>query len=1125
MLNQANVSSSLHYTQTIPDISTEDEGIIAIQSMTALDIGNDSSSSVQSDSPSFSEAIMIEKYGLHDKYKRQQEQQQLERQQYLALAQTRFQQQVLQQQRLQELLRQQKEQDSLHQQQQNILFHQKEKMLLHQALLNQRQQPPLQQKQVNQIQHQIHQRQSQSQEQEQRPPHLSNDQNIHSNTHPQPTQSNTHTQPTNFNTQPTQSSTQPIHSNTHSQPLSTTHAHPAHSHTPESRGVENVAGEEMKKTHLCIGMVTTDIVTVHALDIVKEDKYEIVRLESEGRRNTDNYSFTVSSRGVPSKFYGWVPFDITRVLGPLIDDYLIWWDAVIPRGKTNVTRTPIYIILYCRSDYYPVVSNHFTHYRLYLKEPPFHNPHCSYSNPHQHHIDRYGHLGEYTPRGYHSSSMDMSRQAKFDIEQLLESIPNDIPKIKRKKNRKKPKNEIKNKKRRQLIESDEETQGDMSDVPVGEDQDGVVIIPSDSEEEEEDGFIDGLTISLMPHQVQGVNWMIDRENNESSSGGILADVSAYMGLGKTIQTIGLMVSTMSATNSEDENEDTSRSSDDHRITLIVTPLALIHQWADEIRTKTEKGRLRVLIHHGPNRTKNASVFRRYDVVITTYQVVASDMPCRTGKNKGKSNNDAIEEDSTVGTSDSPILLDDKEVKNKPPNKDHGPLFKVKWYRIVLDEAQQIKNKDTQSSLSCSGLSAVKRWCLTGTPIQNNVDELYSLLRFLQIVPLCNYSSFKKTISVPIQQGNPKLAMGRLKAVFMAIMLRRTKAILNAAQSNELNVNNDDGSSTHSEPSQDKESNKTTKKLSIKLPTREKEDIYLTFSYYERSLYDLLKKKAKDSVDVMMESDKKQNAYLNMLCHLLRLRQACDHPQLVLNHIGEDKDALDLLEDSKDVVWEEDSQGMSICRVCRKTSLMAPGDQENLQALCDECLSKVDQSVTDNPNGNSSTKVNKLMEILENTRRSKPGEKTIVFSQFTSMLDLLEGPLRENKFRFCRYDGSMSPQLRERSLTSLRYDPKCTVMLISLKCGSLGLNLTAANRVVLMDIWWNPALEEQAIDRVHRIGQKLPVYVTRLMIDQTVEQNIVALQDKKALLTKGALGDGMVKNTKLTSSEIRSLFFS
>lgn len=145
---------------------------------------------------------------------------------------------------------------------------------------------------------------------------------------------------------------------------------------------------------------------------------------------------------------------------------------------------------------------------------------------------------------------------------------------------------------------------------------------------------------------------------------------------------------------------------------------------------------------------------------------------------------------------------------------------------------------------------------------------------------------------------------------------------------------------------------------------------------------------------------------------------------------------------------------------------------------------------------TSTKIRKLIDILKHTRDNHPGEKTIIFSQFTSMLDLMEQPLKKHGFRFCRYDGSMSSMVREKSLERLKYDRYCTVMLISLKCGSLGLNLTSANRVILMDIWWNPALEEQAIDRVHRIGQRLPVHVTRLLIDNSVELKIMALQEKK-----------------------------
>lgn len=170
-------------------------------------------------------------------------------------------------------------------------------------------------------------------------------------------------------------------------------------------------------------------------------------------------------------------------------------------------------------------------------------------------------------------------------------------------------------------------------------------------------------------------------------------------------------------------------------------------------------------------------------------------------------------------------------------------------------------------------------------------------------------------------------------------------------------------------------------------------------------------------------------------------------------------------------------------------------EDSSSPFCQDCNNTV-LSTAPNDLFKTSTKIRKMIDILKHTRDNNPGEKTIIFSQFTSMLDLIEQPLKKHGFRFCRYDGSMSSMLREKSLERLKYDRYCTVMLISLKCGSLGLNLTSANRVILMDIWWNPALEEQAIDRVHRIGQRLPVHVTRLLIDNSVELKIMALQEKK-----------------------------
>ncbi|RUO96858.1 P-loop containing nucleoside triphosphate hydrolase protein, partial [Jimgerdemannia flammicorona] len=145
---------------------------------------------------------------------------------------------------------------------------------------------------------------------------------------------------------------------------------------------------------------------------------------------------------------------------------------------------------------------------------------------------------------------------------------------------------------------------------------------------------------------------------------------------------------------------------------------------------------------------------------------------------------------------------------------------------------------------------------------------------------------------------------------------------------------------------------------------------------------------------------------------------------------------------------------------------------------------------------SSTKIEMLMEMLSQGSAEDPGCKTIVFSQFTKMLDIVEHYLRDKAIKFCRYDGKMTARDQEAAVRQLTDDPRTTVMLGSLKCAGLGLNLTIANRVIIIDPWWNPACEDQAIDRVHRIGQEKGVIVKRLTIKDTVEDRMIALQEKK-----------------------------
>ncbi|KAJ3137907.1 hypothetical protein HK100_000314 [Physocladia obscura] len=151
-----------------------------------------------------------------------------------------------------------------------------------------------------------------------------------------------------------------------------------------------------------------------------------------------------------------------------------------------------------------------------------------------------------------------------------------------------------------------------------------------------------------------------------------------------------------------------------------------------------------------------------------------------------------------------------------------------------------------------------------------------------------------------------------------------------------------------------------------------------------------------------------------------------------------------------------------------------------------------------------------MKLLLKTKKEHPKDKTIIFSQFRGMMDLCEKPLRENNIEFVRYDGSMTAELRDQAVQTLKDDKDTNLILVSLKCGSLGLNLTCANRVIIVDFWWNVAVENQAIDRVHRFGQMKEVFVHRISINETVEQRILTLQKEKQELFNAALGEGGVK---------------
>ncbi|GMK57535.1 hypothetical protein CspeluHIS016_0403690 [Cutaneotrichosporon spelunceum] len=582
--------------------------------------------------------------------------------------------------------------------------------------------------------------------------------------------------------------------------------------------------------------------------------------------------------------------------------------------------------------------------------------------------------------------------------------------------------------------------------------------------EEGDDVVKGFAkdIRLMPHQVRGVHWMRERESGRKR-GGILAD---DMGLGKTVQTLARIV----------EGQPTAAEKRLYKGgTLIICPLAVMEQWATECRTKTENGLLKVTTHHGPKRAKSAKELRNYDVVITTFQVLVSEHKAKT---TGKS--------SPGSDSDSDVPLPIK--RSRALAKERAPaLFDLKWLRVVIDEAQNIKNRKTQAAEAAYSLTAKFRWCLTGTPIQNNVDELYSLFKFLRAKPLDDWSVFRSRVSVEVTEGRTGIAMKRLHVILKAIMLRRTK---NATI---------DG------------------KPILNLPERNVDVVECEFDSDERAFYTALEAKTSVAVSKFITPGTVLASYQRILTLLLGLRQACDHPSLVVTRMRADEDVLE--EETNNIDSDAEADGLADLLAGMGLNGQKKSDAEQKQTVQQ---SQSYKGLTGLPP--SSAKIRMILKLLaEIDERSAKKEKTIVFSQFTRFLDIIERFLVNAGVKYTRYDGTMSAAKREEVLHTIRTSKTIRVILISFKAGSTGLNLTCCNNVILTDLWWNPALEDQAFDRAHRLGQQLDVNIYKLTISATIEDRILTLQTQKRELAEAALSGTGVKNMKLTMSDIMYLF--
>ncbi|KAG7864621.1 hypothetical protein KL918_005359 [Ogataea parapolymorpha] len=661
-------------------------------------------------------------------------------------------------------------------------------------------------------------------------------------------------------------------------------------------------------------------------------------------------------------------------------------------------------------------------------------------------------------------------------------------------------------------------------------------------------------------------------------GGILAD---EMGLGKTITTLALILSCH-----EDKSyiQPCRRDRYAHKTTLIIVPMALLSQWESEFAKANGNTRRKCYIYYGTETLGDLSLLLCENptaptVILTTYGTVQSEAAriTKTGNKIG--------------------------------------LFSVTFFRIIIDEGHNIRNKSAKTTKAIHSLSSSRKWVLTGTPIVNRLDDLYSLLVFLDLQPWAKYYIWRRFITEPFDQGRDlNDAFALLKSILDPIILRRTK------------------------DQKDKDGN-----LLVSLPSREIIIERLKFNEKEEILYNHLKAKAINVLTENMKAGLVLKNYSSILTHLLRLRQVCCHLDLIrlpvtdISNEDEDlKDSLNMMADQatdesfrilQDLEKEEEKSKLSFekllamkneiyqsypdfddveCTICTgpieietcviteckhcfclgclmehfnfqsrlHTSINASNNLIvsqlpevpviSKEVFCPVCRQSIHKnrlfrtfkpefkgysaSKTDsteayltqmehtherdyyirpfNPYGKSS-KINALLSHLQQIYEENPGDHVIVFSQFTSFLDLVEKELKSYtcNFRILKFDGRLNVDQRQRALNEFNTkttDGRITILLISLKAGGVGLNLTIASKAFLLDPHWNNATEFQAIDRIHRVGQSKSVKVVRFIMEGSIEERMLKIQERKNQLGE-ALSMNDEERRKKKVEEIEILF--
>ncbi|KAI1415220.1 SNF2 family N-terminal domain-containing protein [Hypoxylon sp. FL1857] len=569
-------------------------------------------------------------------------------------------------------------------------------------------------------------------------------------------------------------------------------------------------------------------------------------------------------------------------------------------------------------------------------------------------------------------------------------------------------------------------------------------------------------------------------------GGIIADP---MGLGKTLVMIALSATDLDpryGSTGLNTKKEIDRSSTP--ATLVIIPPPLIGTWEEQLTEHVFSGRLKFCRHHGKTRLIDTAELQNVNIVLTTYHTVSAEW---------KANESVC----------------------------NSVLFAVHWRRIILDEAHFIRNGNSRMSHAVCALESDSRWAVTGTPIQNRLSDIATLLKFIRVHPYDDPRRFEADISTLWKSGEQEEAVRRLKRLSAFLLLRRPRGTIN-------------------------------------LPPRRDLLLPIDFNREEREIYNSMRDQIITKIDEALHDVSRASRvglYHNALQQIEALRLFSN---LGLQYHSRHEKNGSLL--SRPEEWIKvaqrtfDSQREItpiVCMQCTSAVELTEAwlDESNiprksaqifecLKFVCSDCMDKLNRrgrSVTCGhvpscaaaPVSTSSSALeetpdltaaqmgtplanlpSKVKALIMDLRTVPTGVKCVVFSTWRLTLDIVQAGLTDAGIRSIRFDGKIPQKDRQSVIDNFRTDPSISVMLLTLSCGAVGLTLTVASRAYLMEPHWNPTLEEQALARVHRLGQTNEVTTVRLYIRDSFEEQVMQVQESKKQLAGVLLSPHEGKNT-------------